>query len=183
MNSFTSLLFFVCVTATTAVILPELHVIKQVSFKYPYSCQPGPASYEACALFLTDYGVSRNMPDLLYNGACGSDNYFDVMLAGSDFGMVTDLGDVALENVTASKAFNYNNMVGQENKFTSSIIVVKGHTYAAVLAKQEIRALFVFRVESYERSGPAVLTYAVKQYGVIQSVQEAPGFSWTAPSH
>jgi len=105
------------------------------------------------------------------------------MLAGSNFGMLTDLGDVPLQNVTASKAFNYNNMVGEDNVFTSTIKVVKGHTYAAVLAKQDIRALFVFRVESYERSGPAAITYAVKQYGVIQSVQEAPGFSWNAPNH
>jgi hypothetical protein len=183
MNTFTTLLFFLYVAAATGVILPQLHVIKQIAFKYPYSCQPGPLSYEGCALFLTDYGVTRNSPDLLYNGACGSDNEFDVMLAGSNFGMLTDLGDVPLQNVTASKAFNYNKTVGQDNLFTSSIKVVTGHTYAAVLARDDIRALFVFRVESYERSGPAVITYAVKQYGVIESVQEAPGFSWNEPNH
>ncbi|CAF4350160.1 unnamed protein product, partial [Rotaria magnacalcarata] len=88
--------------------------------------------YEGCALFITDYGVSRNMPDLLYNGACGSDNVFEVMLAGDDFGMLSDLGDVPLENVTASKAFNYENMAGQDNRFFNTINVVKGHTYAAL---------------------------------------------------
>ncbi len=183
MNSFTILSLFVCVVATTSVTLPELHVIKVASFKYPYSCQPGPSSYENSALFLTDYGVSRNMPDLLYYGACGGDNTFEVMLAGNDFGMLSDLGDVPLVNLTASRAFNYDNMVGKANEFSNVINVVKGHTYVALLTKQEIRALFIFRVENYERSGPAAIAYAVKQYGVVQSVQEAPGFSWTETNH
>jgi len=183
MNSFTILSLFICVVAATSVVLPELHVIKRISLKYPYSCQPGPLSYEGCALFLTDYGLSRNMPDLLYNGACGSDDYFDVMLSGDDFGLLSDLGDVPLENLTASRAFNYENMVGKANTFTNTIDVVQGHTYVTLLAKEEIRALIVFRVENYERSGPATIAYAVKQYGVIQSVQDAPGFSWTETNH
>jgi len=183
MNKLTILSLFICVVAATSVVLPELHLIKRASFKYPYGCQPGPISYEGCALFLTDYGVSRNMPDLLYNGACGSDNYFDVMMAGSDFGMLSDLGDVPLENLTASRAFNYENMASKPNEFFNQIDVVQGHTYVALLAKAEIRALFVFRVEQYEKGGPATITYAVKQYGVIQSVQESPGFSWTETNH
>jgi hypothetical protein len=183
MNSFTILSLFICIVAATSVVLPELHVIKRISFKYPYGCQPGPLSYEGCALFLTDYGLSRNMPDLLYNGACGSDDYFDVMLSGNDFGLLSDLGDVPLENLTASRAFNYENMVGKANTFTNTIDVVQGHTYVTLLAKEEIRALIVFRVENYERSGPATIAYAVKQYGVIQSVQDALGFSWTEPNH
>ncbi|CAF1108140.1 unnamed protein product [Adineta steineri] len=183
MNSFTNILLCLYVATVSTVVLPELHVIKQASFKYPYSCQPQPIKYENCALFLTQYGVSHNAPDLLYNGACGSDNVFDVMLAGSNFGMLSDLGDVPLETVSASKAFNYNRKVGKDNAFVDSIPVVKGHTYAAVLAKSDIRALFVFRVDSYERSGPAVISYAVKQYAMMNVVQEAPGFDWDAPNH
>jgi len=196
MNAVLALLFVACVAVESksfrqqwtdfgksSTTLPELHVIKEISFKYPYSCQPGPSSYEGCALFLTSYGVSRNMPDLLYNGACGSNNYFDVMLAGSDFGMLSDLGDVALENVTASRAFNWERVVGQENTFKTDVLVVKDHTYVALLAKSEIRALFAFRVEQFEPSGPATIKYAVKQYGIIGSVEEAPGFSWDEPNH
>jgi hypothetical protein len=189
MNYLAILSLFVCVaTATSAVIplrdsLPELHVIKEASFRYPYSCQPSPAGYENSALFITDYGHSMNSPDLLYNGACGGDNTFDVMLAGDNFGMLSDLGDVPLENVTASKAFNYDNVVDRDNQFTNSIKVVNGHTYATLLAKRSIRALFVFRVQSYEPSGPASIRYAVKQYGIIQSTDEAPGFSWEEPNH
>lgn len=183
MNKFSIFSLLIFVVATTSIDLPQLHLIKRITFKYPYSCQPGPSSFENCALFLTDYGLSRNMPDLLYNGACGSDNSFDVMLAGEDFGLLSDLGDVPLENVTASRAFNYENMVGKYNTFAEVISVVQGHTYVAVLAKQEIRGLFVFRVENYERSGPATIAYAVKQYGVIQSFEESPGFSWNATNH
>lgn len=183
MNRFTVFAFFVFVVSTTSINLPELHVIKRITFKYPYGCQPGPSSYENSALFLTDYGMSRNMPDLLYVGACGSDNVFNVMLAGQDFGLLSDLGDVPLESISASRAFNYENVVGKDNTFNDVISVVQGHSYAALLAKEEIRGLFVFRVENYERSGPATLAYAVKQYGVIQSVQESPGFSWNATNH
>lgn len=183
MNSFIILSLFISLVAVSSVVLPELHVIKRAAFKYPYSCQPSPSSYEGCALFLTDDGASRNAPDLLYNGACGSDDYFDVMLAGNDFGVLSDLGDVPLENLTASRAFNYENVFGKPNTFTNTIDVVQGHTYVALLAKREIRALFVFRVEHFEPSGPATIAYAVKQYGVIQSVDEAPGFSWNATNH
>jgi hypothetical protein len=183
MNTFTILLLFGYVAVATSVILPELHVIKKVTFKHPYGCPSSPLSYEGTALFLTDYGVSRNAPDLLYYGACGGVASFKVMLAGDNFGMLTDIGDVPLETLTASKAFNYVNVVGKDNQFTEDIQVITGHTYAALLAKSDIRALFVFRVESYEPNGPATLSYAVKQYGVIQSVQEAPGFSWVTPNH
>jgi len=183
MNTLTILSLFICVVAATSLVLPELHVIKRVSFKYPYSCHSGPLTYEGCTLFLSDYGVSRNMPDLLYNGACGGNDFFDVMMAGQDFGLLSDLGDVPLENLTASRAFNYDNMVGKANEFFNVIEVVQGHTYVALLAKEEIRALFVFRVEQYEKNGPATISYAVKQYGVIQSVQQSPGFSWNEINH
>jgi hypothetical protein len=183
MNTFTIVSLFVCVAVSSSIILPELHVIKKITFKHPYGCPRSPLSYEDTALFLTDYGVARNSPDLLYYGACGSNSSFQVMLAGDSFGMLADLGDVALEGVTASKAFNYVNVVGKDNQFTSSIQVVNGHTYATLLARDDIRALFVFRVESYVPSGPATLSYAVKQYGFIESVQEAPGFSWNATNH
>jgi hypothetical protein len=181
MNSFTSLSLFICVVAVSSVVLPELHVIKRIAFKRPYGCQT--VSYEDSALFITDYGVSRNMPDLLYTGACGSTDYFNVMLAGDEFGLLSDLGDVPLETLTASRAFNYDNTMGKWNLFAEAVTVVQGHTYVALLAKREIRALFVFRVENFEPSGPASIAYAVKQYGVIQSVDEAPGFSWNATNH
>ncbi|UJR10723.1 hypothetical protein I4U23_014913 [Adineta vaga] len=163
MNSFNQLLLFVCIAATSAVVLPQLNVIKQASFKYSYSCQSPPLRYQDCALFLTDKSVAMNAPELLYNGACGSNDYFEAMFAGSDFGVLTDI-------------------VGEDNQFFKDIPVVKGHTYAAVLARRNNRALFVFRVESYQRNGPLTISYAVKQYSVIESVTEAPGFSWTAPN-
>ncbi|CAF0944959.1 unnamed protein product [Adineta ricciae] len=175
------LLLFVSVTA--AVTLPELNVIKQTTFKYSYSCQPPPLAYRDCALFLTDDSARQNEPELLYNGACGSKDYFEVHFAGSNFGVISDLGNVPLKEVTASKAFNFNNTVGEDNEFFATVPVVSEHTYAALIARDNIRALFVFRIENYQHNGPLTLSYAVKQYGINQSVQEAPGFSWNAPNH
>ncbi|CAF0999956.1 unnamed protein product [Adineta ricciae] len=171
------------VSVTAAVILPELNVIKQTTFKYSYSCQPPPLEYHDCALFLTDNTPQPNEPVLLYNGACGAKDYFGVNFGGSDFGVLSDLGNVPLEEVTASKAFNFNNTVGEDNEFFDTVPVVSEHTYAALIARDDTRALFVFRVEKYQHNGPLTLSYAVKQYGVIESVQEAPGFSWDAPNH
>lgn len=87
MKTLATVSLFLYLTVATSTTLPELHTIKTAFFKYSYSCQPGPLRYEGCALFLTDYGLSRNMPDLLYNGVCNFDDWFDVMLAGNDFGM------------------------------------------------------------------------------------------------
>lgn len=183
MRSFHSLVLLASVASVAAVVLPPLHVIQQASFKYSYSCQPGPLRYTDCALFLTDKSVVTNAPELLYNGACGSNDYFEVMFGATDFGLLTDLGDVPLETLTASMSFNYNNIVGGDNTFSQTVPVVAGHTYAAVLARRNTRALFVFRVESHERNGPVTVRYAVKQFGAIESVQESPGFSWTTPNH
>ena len=181
MNSFTGLSLFICIVAVSSYVLPELHVIKRASFKNPYGCQS--SSYENSALFISDYSTSRGATELLYYGACGGDDNFEIMLAGDNFGFLSDLGNVPLENLTAARAFNYENMVGKWNTFTSVAKVVQGHAYAAVLATREIRALFVFRVESFEPSGPASIAYAVEQYGIVQSVDEAPGFSWNATNH
>jgi hypothetical protein len=161
----------VCANGVLSTMLPELHLIKEFTFKYPYSCQPASSTYENSALFLTD------------DGACGDDNFFRVMLAGSDFGMLSDLGDVPLENMTAMRAFNYMDVSGGENTFINNIEVTEGHTYVVLLAKYEVRALITLRVDKYVKSGPATIRYAVKQYGIIDSVQEASGFSWNEPNH
>ena len=171
------------VATPVSTVLPELHVIKEYAFRYPYSCQPSPIGYKYSALFLTDYDMSRNDPALLYNGACGSQDYFEVMMAGDDFGLISDLGDVPLENVTASRAFNYQRVSGMDNIFSQTVPAIAGHTYAALLARQDLRALFVFRVDSFRQDGPAAIRYAVKQYGIVTVVQEDPGFSWDEPNH
>lgn len=172
-----------CAAGKATVRLPSLNTIEEFQFQYSYSCQPSPISYRGAALFLTDNGLAQNDPDVLYNGACGADDYFEGMLGGNNFALVADLGDVALENVTSSRAFNYLNVVGSENIFRRAVKVIKGHTYVVLSARAGVRALFTLTVGDYQKNGPMKIRYAVKEYSLIQTIQESPGFSWNEPNH
>lgn len=156
--------------------LPRLHVIQSVTFSKPYSCNS--MSYESSALFLSEFARNRNMPDLLYNGACRSEPSMSATTAGDDFTLISDLGKVPLEKVTAHKALNWTNIVGQDNKFQQTIKPVVGHTYAVLISKQEIRALYVLTVDSIEQDGPMTIRYAVKSYSVQNTKAASRGFEW-----
>jgi hypothetical protein len=59
--------------------LPALHTIRTVTLAPPYSCRSPEEvkkGYDSTALFLSAYSKQRNNPDLLFNGACKADNYF-----------------------------------------------------------------------------------------------------------
>src|ERR1044072_2654982 len=88
--------------------LPELHKIKTATLSPSYSCRSKEdfqKGYQSAALFLSDYSKKSNSPDLLFNGACGSGNYFQASTAGDDMALIADLGAIALEDVTAHIAF------------------------------------------------------------------------------
>ncbi len=155
--------------------MPVLHQIKQVTLSAPYGCN---GSYAQSALFLSSYSKTVNGPDLLYNGACGSQDYVEASIAGDDFTLITDLGNVKLENVTASKAFNWNDTVGEDNSFKQTQPVILNHTYAVLISKSDIRALYAFKVVSQQQDGPMKIRYAVLSYSVQQSTSESPGFGW-----
>ena len=165
--------------------LPELHKIKTVTLSPSYSCQPGGLGYDGPALFLSDYSRNRNSPDLLFNGACGSPDFFEASTAGDDMALVADLGrGVSLENLTAQSTFNLANLAGAqyETKFGQSARVRRGHTYAVLLNKREIRGLFVFTVTGYEKNKHVDIRYAVKEYQVQTTAEESPGFDWSRGS-
>lgn len=61
--------------------LPQLRKVMTHEFTAPYSCK---GSYEKSALFLSSQSQQRNSPDLLYNGGCGSQLYFQSDTAGDD---------------------------------------------------------------------------------------------------
>jgi hypothetical protein len=63
--------------------------------------------YAQTALFPSRYSEDRNSPDLLFNGACGSEDYREGSTAGDDMSLIADLGNVPLEEVTSSRAFNF----------------------------------------------------------------------------
>jgi hypothetical protein len=159
--------------------LPALNVIQRATLAYPYSCQ---GSYGASALFLSAYSKERNSPDLLYNGACGSEDYIEADTAGDDFALIADLGPVPLHEVTSAMAFNYRNVVGGDNNFTRSAPVLVGHTYSVLISKSDIRALFVLHVDEQVADGPMTISYAVKSYAVQATTASSPGFGWTAPN-
>jgi len=114
---------------------------------------------------------------MLYNGACGSTIYIEGNTAGDDMVLITDLGDVPIENVSASKSFNWQNTVGLDNTFKQDATVIKGHTYALLGSKSDIRYLMAVRfvdINNYQ----ADITYAVLSYTIIQKSDVVPGFTW-----
>ncbi len=156
--------------------LPELHKIQSYEFAAPYSCK---GSYERSALFLSATSKERNGPELLFNGACGSELEFNVTTAGDDFGFIADLGTVTIESVTASKAFNYKNVSGSDNEFRKNATVVVGHTYAVVNSRRDLRTLFIVHVEEILPNGRLRISYVVKSYSIHTSTTEVPGFEWS----
>lgn len=66
--------------------LPQLHVIKPYVFTAPYSCN---GNYSTAALFLTQESLRSNHPELLDNGACRSQLYFENSVAGRDMSLIS----------------------------------------------------------------------------------------------
>lgn len=160
--------------------VPTLHRIKTIRLEKPYSCG---GSYESSALFLSDYSKKRNSPELLYNGACGGPNFVDASTAGDDFALIADLGEVPIQAVSANRAINFERVVGKENLFKDKQITKKNHTYAVLISKSEIRALYVFKILSQEQDGAMIIEYAVKSYSIQKSIVESSGFDWETGNH
>jgi hypothetical protein len=168
--------------------LPDLHVIRTATLAPSYSCRDAAGSsrgYERTALFLSRNAEQLNAPDLVFNGACGSPDTFDVSTAGDDMALIADLGaGTSIEEVTAHRAFNLKRVAGAENysRFTQTAHVIAGHTYAVLLNKANVRGLFVFAVTSHDPNRSVAIRYAVKSYNVVRTEQRAEGFGWDTPS-
>lgn len=165
--------------------LPELHVIKTATLSPSYSCRSPEEfqqkGYEGTALFLSDYSKRRNSPDLLFNGACRSEGYFEASTAGDDMALIADLGvDVPVEEVSAHLAFNKQNVhsFNSYSKFASSVKVEVNHTYVVLLNKRELRGLFVFTVTKHVPNQQVEFKYAVKEYQIMEVKAQSSGFDW-----
>lgn len=171
--------------------LPELHTIKTVTLSPSYSCRSQAEfsrGYAGTALFLSDYGKQHNSPDLLFNGACKADDYFEAATAGDAFSLIADLGsEVSLADVSASRAFNLKRVHtdGDYSKFAQTVKVVPRHTYAVLLNERTKRGLFVFTVDEYVPNQKVLLRYAVKSYELMADAgdQRSPGFDWDKGNH
>lgn len=164
--------------------LPELHLIKTATLAPCYSCRTPEEfqkGYSTTALFLSDYSKQRNSPDLLFNGARGSQDYFEASTAGDDMALIADLGAAAaIEKVTAHSAFNLRNVhdFPAYTSFAKVARVEKNHTYAVLLNKGEVRGLFIFTVVNYVPNERVDLRYAVKEYQILNVKASASGFDW-----
>lgn len=170
------------VSADEGYKLPELHLIKTAVLSPSYSCRTADEfqkGYSSTALFLSDYAKRRNSPDLLFNGACNSDDYFDASTAGDDMALIADLGeDMPVEKITAHRAFNVRGVADYYTQFARTAKVAKGHTYVVLLNKSEIRGLYVFTVVDYVPNRRVDLRYAVKEYQIMNVKAASTGFDW-----
>jgi hypothetical protein len=167
--------------------LPELHKIRSTTLAPSYGCrsqQDAARGYENTALFLSSLSRRRNSPELLFDGACGGKDEIRAMTAGDDMGVIADLGEISLEKVSAHLAFNTRDVDSFDlySKFAQAAKVELNHTYAVLIARAEIKSLFVFTVTGYVPNKRLDLKYAVKQYQVLGLRAQSPGFGWTTES-
>ena len=167
---------------------PKLHVINHALLGPAYSCRPKAefaTGYQNTALFVSDFSRERNSPDLLFNGACGSVNYFESSTCGDDMALIADLGpNVPVGSVSASQAFNLRRIAGNENesRFTRSASVALNHTYVVLINKTDVRGLIVFAVTSFEADRGVELDYVVKAYSIQRPLTQSDGFDWERKS-
>jgi hypothetical protein len=166
--------------------LPELHKTSSLTLGPSYGCgtgepvQTGDDSYGSSALFLSKYSHQMNAPELLFNGACGAEDYLQSSLAGDEMSLIADLGTVPLENVASQFVFNAKRVhsFDQYTKFAQVAKIQAGHTYAVVVNSSLVRGLFVFTVVDYVPNKKLDLQYAVKDYQVLSVQSQSPGFDW-----
>ncbi len=163
--------------------LPQLHQIKEANLSPSYSCRSPKElgkGYENTALYLAP---NQRGPDLLFNGACGSEDYFEAATSGDDMSLIADLGaNTSLEEISASRAFNLPQVHSfpAYSKFARVVKVEANHTYAVLLNAMYKRGLFVFTVAEYVPNKKVRLRYAVKSYQLTTSSGQtvSAGFSW-----
>jgi len=164
--------------------LPVLNVVQNATLSPPYSCRSATdfaRGYETTALFLSGYSKDRNAPELLFNGACGSPDYFDVNTAGDEMSLIADLGSTPLAAVTTQNVFNLPSVAafGDYTRFSEVAQVVQGHTYAAVINSGSVHGLFVFTVVKFVADLEVDLQFEVKDYQVnLGTFARSPGFDW-----
>ncbi|MGH9521322.1 MAG: hypothetical protein ACRD3E_02185 [Terriglobales bacterium] len=161
--------------------LPVLHRIQTVTLSPSYSCRSKAdfqKGYEATALFLTAEEKRRNGPSLLFDGACGSPDFFEVNTGGDDIGVITDYGDVRLEDMAATQVFSPKKRTDSVSTFTYTTKVVAGHTYGVLLNRSDSRGFFYFRVLEYLPNERVKLEYAVMDYQRLRVEAASAGFDW-----
>ena len=165
--------------------LPELHKIKRVTLSPSYGCRSDEdfnRGYENTALFLSSYSRRHNSPELLFNGACKSRDYFFSATAGDFLDVIADYGDVPIANLTASDVFGPQRTVDSLAQFSEMTQPELGHAYGVLINKDVLQGFFFFRVMAYIPNQKVDLEYVVMDYKVIRREAESPGFDWSTKS-
>ena len=166
--------------------LPELHKIKRATLSPSYSCRSREESrngYAGTALFLSAYSKNHNSPELLFNGACNSQDFFQTATVAGDLDVVADYGDIPIESLTANHVFSPDRTMRTDVRFTRTAKVEHPrHTYGVLINKREVRGFFYFRVTAYVPNQSVELEYAVMEYQVLRMEARSAGFSWDRKS-
>lgn len=155
--------------------LPQIGVRQTITFSPTYSCRSSEEfhqkGYEGTALFLSDAMKRLNNPDLVFNGACNSKNYFQIG-QGGNFALIADLGRNTITPHLLSLISIKGRSKSQNLKklgFKQKVPIVAGHTYAAIVDKKEARGLFVLTVTDFIPDNRVKFSYEVLEYQVLQN--------------
>ena len=160
---------------------PQIGMSRTVELTPSYSCRPTEEfrrGFQQTALFLSEEMRVLNSPDLLFNGACGSENYFQPSTHGGNYSVVADLstnpaaaaaGTHWLMQLDAQK----DRAVLEKMGFEDRAAVVPGHTYAILLQKRGVRGLMIVTVTNHVQDKGVTLTYEVLDYQVTNETPVA----------
>jgi hypothetical protein len=165
--------------------LPELHKINKITLAPSYSCASEAdfaKGYGNSALYLSAYSKRINAPELLFDGACKSPDYFSAATAGDFLDVIADFGDVRLEDLIAADVFGPRSSVDSTAPFRYKVKTQLGHTYCVLINKGMTRGFFYFKVVGYVPNQKLDLEYVVMDYSLIQEQNRTPGFDWERKS-
>lgn len=157
----------------TEVYSPQTNVRKAVAFSQTYSCRSDEdfhnKGYDGTALFLSDSMKKLNSPDLVFNGACGSKNYFESATHGANYSVIADITATDLTSLllSLSSIKDKNDFKALEKLgFKDKAAAVSEHSYVVLLNKHGINGMFVFTVTDLVPDRRAVISYEVLDYQI-----------------
>lgn len=123
---------------------PQLRAIHELTFLAPFGC--GSNTNATSGLFLSEDSKANNRPHMILMGECTVKPIFKTAVNNTNIGLIADLGNVPMEEVTGPKAFNFPLQAGKDSVFKTEAPMEKNKTYVALFTEPTMRALLVFRV-------------------------------------
>lgn len=123
---------------------PPLKAIHEHTFLAPFGC--GSTSNISSGFFLTNEAQNNNRPHMVLIGDCATKPIFKIVINNPNIGLIADLGNVPIEDVTVPKAFNFTQQGGKDSIFKTEAPMEKNKTYAVLFTEPALRTLMVFKV-------------------------------------